>query len=384
MFISASDTHLSETIYVGLPQMRGDSYRSFAQICDHAVATQATALVLAGDVFDGQPSPLDVECFLHNLGNLKRAKIKVYAIQGQHGHDEKLPWTSIDRYVIDLNNKVFEIEPGVFCAGFDTLPPNELQHELSKLDPKVNLLVLHQMARYVFGERDGEQAWNFDPQWVPNTVKLVLLGDYHNPIQLTRGARDKCPMLYHGSTCMQSIDEDPAKSFLEVKFERSMPLLDKPDAGQEKFIWKQILLQTRPFQSHTIMTADALSAASSCVEKAEPDSLVHIKYDPRVGTVESDLRKANDRCHFLFRLLPIKDVVDMPSIENLKDISLETCLAAAVDPATDPEFYSFVLVLLQSKKPKETLEALKAKYLEVKHEPVQAGPQAVVQANPVP
>lgn len=368
MFISASDTHLSETIYVGLPQMRGDSYRSLDQICAHTVASKASALILAGDVFDSQPSPLDVECFLHNLSTLKQARIKVYAIQGQHGHDEKLPWTSIDRYVIDLDHKVFELEPGVFCAGFDTLPPDELQHELAKLDPKANLLVLHQMAKGIFGqEKDGEQAWNFDPQWVPDTVKLVLLGDYHNKCQLSRYAVGKAPMYYHGSTCMQSIDETPEKVFFEVRYQAPMPLIG-PNPADNSFLVKTVPLQTRPYHNFLVMSDDTYSAARSGIEKAEPDSLVHVKYDPRIGAVEEGCRKANDRCHFLFRLLPIKDVCEV-SIENLKGISLETCLAAAVDPQQDPEFYGFVLSLLKSKKPKETLEALKAKYLEVKHDP---------------
>jgi DNA repair exonuclease SbcCD nuclease subunit len=190
MIISTSDTHLSRTIYVGLPGMTGDSYNSFDQVCQYAVDRKASTLLLAGDVFDGQPDPQDVRCFLSNVEKLKRAHVKVYAIQGQHGYNQHLSWASIDDYVVNLNRKVVKLEEGVVCAGFDTLPPAELRAELAKLDARVNLLVLHQLARGTVPEVEGHQSWDFDPDWVPGHVKLVLLGDYHDTWQYKRGSKD--------------------------------------------------------------------------------------------------------------------------------------------------------------------------------------------------
>lgn len=345
MFVFAGDLHLAPNAWASLPQVGGDAYRSYEQIVDYCCNTPLChALVLGGDVFDAQPPSDAVEVFLRGLAKLKAKKIDVYAIQGQHGRSRVLPWTSIDPYVTDLDCTVVRFESGVVMAGFDNLPPVELQEKLKALPPDVNILVLHQMCRGTVPEIAGYQNWDLDPEWVPPTVRLVLLGDFHEPWVKVRGST---LFIYSGSICMQSISEPPEKSFLTVN----------------NFEVQRVPLATRPFCMLQILAAEQMEANLKVVAELVPDSLCCVKFDPRIENAEALLRAANPAIHFLLRPLSISMESEVVDITKLENISLEGCLSLAVDRQTDPEFHSFVLALLKAKNPREVIEAAQVKFL---------------------
>ena len=351
MYLFAADTHLSLNTWKSLPAVKGDSYRSFEQIINHAINNKAEAVILGGDIFDGTPIPDDVECFLRGARRLKENNIKVLAIQGQHARSGTIPWTSIDPYVYWLCGSIpwFELNNGVRIAGFDNMPINEIKESLKKLDHKVNVVVLHQTCRG--SVPDNQERWDFDPDWVPSTVRLVLMGDIHTPWETARevkvgGKTLITKFIYSGSTCMRTLNEKPDKSFLEVE-------------GLEA---RRISLQTRPFFHYQLLDDRQVQKAMSEISNVPPDSLVFVKHDPRIEKVEERIKSANAQVHLVFRPIPVTIEGNTTfDPESIKSASLEACLDSLIDSKEDAEFYSFMLVLLKSKKPKDSIQEFRKK-----------------------
>lgn len=347
MFVFAADLHLAPGAWVSMPQLSGDSYRSFNQIIDFCVRAkhECKALVLGGDVFDAQPPSDAVATFLRGLEFLKKAGIPVLAIQGQHGW-AKLPWPSVDPYVTDLNQKLIELEPGVRVFGLDHRPPQELKEALEAVPKDANVLVLHQMVRGCVPDIEGRQNWDLDPEWIPEQVKLTLLGDFHQP--WTKVRSNASEMLYSGSTQMQSVDEPAEKSFVRVHSDLK---------------WGRIPLATRPFRSYTISSTEMLAEAIASVKELEPDTLVLVRYDATVPNVVKELEAANDQVHLMPRIymLPAQNSAVEVDLEKLREISLRSCLDLAVKREDDPELHSFVAGLLEAKDPKAFLEGMQTK-----------------------
>jgi DNA repair exonuclease SbcCD nuclease subunit len=353
MFISCSDLHLREDFSASLPEVRRDAYSSWERIYSYAIDERASALVLVGDIFDGPPSSLDVAMFLKGVAKLKEAEVRVYAIQGQHGR-AKLPWTSVDPYawVIDLNlvDEPHMIEEGVYLSGYDTLPPDELQQKLSKRkrSDKTNVMALHQLAKGCIPDIEGHQNWDYDPDWMPKSVRLVLLGDYHD--QWSVYTNDGFTLhIYHGSTWMRSITERADKRFLRVELQ--------PDGS---FNVLSVRLPTRNFSEISIWTVTQLAQALRTLSNLPNETLVKITYDPDIHDLEQSCRKAvphGVRVHFYFKPISKEAIsVDSYDIEKLRQLSLTGCLDAMVSRDTEAELHSFLYALLEQHDTAEVLE----------------------------
>lgn len=343
--VFCSDLHIASHAWKSLPQVCGDSYRSYEQIVDYCLNNKVDVLVLGGDVFDAAPQSTDVECFLRGVNKLQEAKIPVLAIQGQHGRNRALPWTSITPYVIDLNAIPYYDCQGTLIAGCDNMSPDEVKEWCSKLDKNVQIVTLHQLARGTVPEVQGKQGWDLDLDWLPDHVGLALLGDYHEPWEF----KSKSLLaLYNGSICMQSVTEPPEKSFLTFN---------------EKLKIKRIPLKTRPFVKFVITDSAQIKDCICALENAENETLTLIKYDARCEGVNVIADSAK-HVHKMFRPLPFERVGGtQQDLSKLQDVSLDGCLGLAVDRQLDEELYSFVLSLLKSKDPKSTVEAHKVKIL---------------------
>jgi len=356
MFVSAADLHLREDFLASLPGVVGDAYRSWEQIYSYAIKEKASGLVLAGDIFDGPPSSKDVAQFLRGAHTLRGAGIKIYAIQGQHGR-AKLPWTSIDPtnsvINLDLVDEPHLIEEGVFISGYDALPPDELEKRLKKhkKSNKANVMVLHQMAKGCLPEIEGKQMWDYDPAWVPDPIKLVLLGDYHDR-WFTHTNKDQTLHIYNGSTYMRAINERPDKRFLRVDFDGA------------NFKATSIELKTRPFTELFLEVEQNLKEVLRQISLQPAKALVKVTYDPDIADVEAKCRAAvkDGPVHFYFKALS-KTMVDPErfDVDKLREISMNGCLDVMVDRETDVEFHSFMVALLGNPDTQEVLDSTKAR-----------------------
>ncbi len=356
MIIAMGDTHLAPRAWTSIPEVVGDSYRSFEQLVKFAIDGQASALVLAGDVFDAPPPAETTQFFIAQMLKLQEAKIPVYAVQGQHARDRHVPWTSVYPYVIHLTKDAIEVEPGIFMAGLDNLPPDELKAALTTIDPRTNILILHQMARGSVPEIAGRQNWDFDPEWVPPTVDLVLMGDLHEPWEKVLERDQFITRLYYsGSTCMQSLNEPPDKSFLCVELEG--------DGDGEALAVRRVPLNTRPFQRVTVLAEEVMERYLQLVAGLAPGTLCHLRFDPRVPAVEARMRAANSRIYFKAEPLSVSEEMEQVDLKQGQQVSLLSCLDETINRQTDSELHSFLWALLEAEEPRDVIIAEREKRL---------------------
>lgn len=91
-FIHCADLHLDSPLrglerYEGAPadDMRGATRRSFINIVDLAIERETDFVLIAGDVFDGDWTDINVGLFFANqLRRLSDADIRVYIVRGNH------------------------------------------------------------------------------------------------------------------------------------------------------------------------------------------------------------------------------------------------------------------------------------------------------------
>lgn len=353
MFGFMGDLHLRLRAWESIPFLQGDSYRALDQIVAECIKRRVTALVLGGDNLDvNHPDPDAVGKLVAAFELLVKNNIKIYFIQGQHCRGKIMPWPCImPTWSTWIHDKIVEVEPCLHMAGFDNMSAEELKLKLQTLDPKVDILVVHQLAKGAC----GEGVWDFDPEWVPPTVKLVLMGDYHKGWEKTlerelNGVKYKTHFCYSGSSCMQTVDEPPNKHFL---------IVNTPALSVEK-----VPLQSRPFFEFMITTEAQAIDALIKLKELPPAALVVVRYDARVEQLEQRFKEARNDLFFMWKILPLELVQSPEEVEELLsgEVSLRSCLAKVVDPKTEENFYSFVLTLLNSTDPKETLKVEKEKF----------------------
>ena len=352
--VISGDWHLARRTWASLPAVEGDAYKAASQIFAHCLSLKERGedvyLVLAGDVFDTvSPTPDAVAFFLRGAERLEKAKVSVYAVQGQHGRYDDLPWPSVHPYVKDLTQGPVRLLPDETCGmlGFDSSSPAALQDKLKELPKAVRVLILHQMLKGLVPDVDGHQNWDLDPEWVPDHVKYVFLGDYHKPIAVRSNHGSE--FVYTGSISMQAVDEPPEKSFIEF------------DTVTGK--WKRVPLKTRPFVSYACREPEQLAELLIKIAALEPDTLVLLKYDPRVPEVEKKAKAANPKVHFMLRVLPIDEPAGGIAAELPTSVSLEGCLDVLVKRDQEAELHSFLLLLLRAENPPEIISQLRAQYV---------------------
>lgn len=355
MIVAMGDTHLHPNAWASMPKVCGDTHSAFDQIVTYAIEHRARCVVLPGDIFDTHPPAETVAFFLMQVERLRDAMINVYTIQGQHGRTRTTPWPNIHPWVKALDNH--DGQQGVLCGatavlgGLDNCGPEELRHELALFadDHKdVNILFLHQMCRGLVPDMDG--AWDLDPDWVPHTIKLVVMGDLHKPIELQHhGTR----FVYTGSGAMMSIDETPDKSFLVI--------------DENNFTYQRVPLKTRPFKKFELRPNKDAAALQATVDNAlaeaatlAPETLCVVNFDPHLPNIEEAFKSKAPGVHFMFRPIALEAAgVEIRDIEA-SSVSLVGCLDKVVDREKDGWLHSFMLQLLPSRDPKGTvLEARK-------------------------
>lgn len=356
----AADLHLDPLIWKDLPDVRGDAHDSWKQIVVAAIDRKVEAVILGGDVFDTHPPSESVRCFLEGVWQLKEKGIPILAIQGQHGYDRRLAWSSLDPYVQDLDAASFVTVPltavvgstDFRIAGIDNLPPNQLQERLKALSSDVNVLVVHQMIKGMVPSFGGREIWNMDPDWVPGHVKLVLAGDYHSPVEATfRGIKFK----YNGSTVLRKIDEPDEKFF---------HLID------EDFTVEAVKLVTRPVK-RLLLLADKLeegelSSLKATMLQQHNGTVVYIKHNTKIPAVEEFFRSSNPNLHYIFKPITVRDEIVVNAAKAPTDITLRGCLDRLLDREKSPFLYDFICALLDAESPADTIAAFRQKFLEEK------------------
>jgi len=356
MLVVVGDAHLHPYVWASLPRRRGDSYDSFRQATQFAADNRVDGLVLAGDIVNSNNPPMEsVAQLLQGVRSLCELRIPVYAIAGNHDPDF---WAGVSSDAFDLD----KFDAGYLnihidgvphnLAGIRSLPPDELKQRLKTLPRQVDILILHQLMKGLVPDVGEHQVWNLDPEWVPESVRLVLMGDLHAATSLElKRSQHVTKFFYTGSTCLQKVDEPVEKSFITVDGDLNVT---------------RVPFKTRPFLRTTLFHNADGNQLNVLVEKVKAlpaGALVSLKYHPCIPDVEEVLKKANADVDFLLKPVSVKTVDPEQQGINLDNVTLESCLGIMVKRETDPLFYDFVLSLLRSKDPKEALTHFREKVL---------------------
>lgn len=260
----SADWHLQNRAW-SFRDISGDAYYSFKQIVDYSIEQGVEALVGAGDLIDKVVNNSDPIVFLNQqLDRLKKAKVRVLYVQGQHEMADK-PWLSGHEWPEHISGQQLTVDT-VCMFGLDYHPNPLLQIALAAIPEGTHLLIAHQ----VWGEFMGSIASPEGNMGDVPVVQTVFTGDYHVRKELDVRGKDgqKLKVISPGSTCLQSIDE-PWKKFFYVVY--------------DDYTWKKVRLKTRQRVDWNLMGSTDVDEA---LQLLEPE-LVRIAdetvgYDERV------------------------------------------------------------------------------------------------------
>lgn len=205
--VVVGDAHLSNLIWTKLRQVNGDAFYGFTQVTEF-VLSKKLPLILAGDLFDTvDPDSSEVKFFREQIDLFQKENIPVYAFQGNHDN-RMVPWYSaIHGWLKHVGDGIpFKIG-NVTCAAWDYMLKEQLEERLAHLDPSVELLFLHQAAKQIIL---FDRAWNVDLSCLPSSIRMVVLGDIHLPVDIP-GLPFKA--LYTGATHARNSAQFEPKSF---------------------------------------------------------------------------------------------------------------------------------------------------------------------------
>lgn len=368
MIVFAADLHLNPLIWQDAAAITGDAYRAFSQVVDGCIDGKASALILGGDIFDKtRPDSGSVSAFMYEMSRLESNDIPVFAIQGQHEIADP-PWACLHEYVQCIGDgEMFVIDDGgtkLSVRGYDNASADLMKQAMQEMDPAPDILVIHQLVKQLV---PFEGAWDFDLKWVPKETKLVLAGDYH--IHANEGK-----LWYPGSTHMRNISERGQHYYLQIEPELKATTKGRGkskktvSAWSGKFEMGAPLITTRPVIECLINDETHTDAALAMVTDYEPDPavvdadlqpIVYLQYNPQVeGALARVEAACKEKGYHLRTKVTVGSAEVVEGVPQLGSVTLEECLARAVDREKEPEFFSFMLSLLTS-EPRPALDAMK-------------------------
>lgn len=174
--IFAADIHLREHIWVRHPNIAGDSFIAFDQLCSYAAQLsikEKTILILGGDIFDSAfPSGKCEKAFVDSIKKLQ-GRVQVLFIEGNHDKE------SVARPLLwgctQLTEEPIIIE-GISFVGINyTRNKEQLQETLANIAP-CDFLILHSPFKHLLGFAG---KWQLEFNDIPLHVGKVLVGDIH-------------------------------------------------------------------------------------------------------------------------------------------------------------------------------------------------------------
>ncbi len=208
------DIHLDRFIWRSHRQITGDAFLGFTSYVDRAVEFGCPILI-AGDLFDTADPDSDLIKYCRlELDRAHEAGVEVYAIQGNHDK-RPTPWyDAISPHCRHIGSGEPVMIGGLNVVAYDYCLRPEIEAKMAALTASAvrpDLLVLHQAARQAL-KFDG--AWNFDLDWVPDGIPLVIMADIHKPLKMDM--RNGGVAYYTGPGHARDIDQAGPKRCLAV------------------------------------------------------------------------------------------------------------------------------------------------------------------------
>jgi DNA repair exonuclease SbcCD nuclease subunit len=355
----ASDLHLSDRIWKHKP-IEGDSYYSWKQIVEIAVAQKVNGLVLAGDILDKQVNlSRPIQQLLKGLKTLNEAGIPVYFNQGQHEYQIS-PWMLINPTdnVTWLHNNVVDFY-GWNLVGCDYQNEEKLKEFLQSPQAKAaDILVCHQVWLEFMGEHAKPQGSFAD---VPNNVKYLITGDYHEHI-VAKQSRESTDLiiLSPGSTHLRSLSEPVEKEIFLLDLEQKQPVRNL--ALRTRQLFKLTLEKGATIKQIENKIANLIELGAEQNKKLPAElqkPILQVIYSQADADLIAKINeKFSETLHLFFKPLGTsfeKEEQVLSKAGNNK-VDLLSCLETFVIKENNPLVYSLALTMLTAPDAEQALK----------------------------
>ncbi len=250
MIYVAADLHLRERTWKGHPEISGDQYNAWAQLCITASKDPEGVVVLAGDIFDTPyPTGLDEAAFRMGIEMLKNKGLPCYFNPGNHDTEQD-PRPCLFGALELSENEPNKLPCGFSIAGIPFTRSTAALHEKLANIPAVDMLVMHTGFRHLLG---FEETWQVSIDDIPEQVGMVMAGHVH--------VHSESEKVYSpGSLALHRADEiDKGHGYFVV------------DPRTSEVTWKEVA--TRRYVSVNIdkgVDQDALGALAACPDYNRP------------------------------------------------------------------------------------------------------------------
>jgi len=354
-----SDAHLRRDKF--------DTFFAFEQIVNTAIEHNIP-LIGAGDLIDKQTNRATTIVFLaEQLQRLRKEKLKLYHVQGQHEYDV-VPWLNVASNAVHIHKK--EVTIGDFSFyGLDWQPFGILQDELSEIPDTANFLVCHQVWSDWMGDVAAPQG---SMAQIPGHIKYVQSGDLHQwKLEKRKNADgEKMLVLSCGATTKQKIDE-PDKHYYALLY---------PDGKiTQQTLRSRVMIDcsliNRPEDVDIFMSElePVLAAAAQKAEALElPEVMrkpyMRVTYSSKLPETVRRIEKAVAERALLFfkQLLPAEKLAAYKASKITTDDTAVTPLSVLgeeLDKEEHPEVYGLVSRLLQTSEPEVEFAKWRSEFL---------------------
>jgi hypothetical protein len=343
--VALGDIHLDDKIWTKLTSITGDAevgYEAFL-----ALATKlGVPAIIVGDLFDVVKPPSSmVRLHRRCMDYCEKQQTRVFVLQGNHDKVQSqgtgkpvVPWAtaSHDWPVYVGDGTTFRLGSHEATA-LDYASMDVIEQQVRRV--KTPILFLHQAVRQALG---FENAWNCDLDWVPQEVKLTVLGDIHKPMDMPfPDGRKAC---YTGVGHARDIDQTGPKSVIVIYDDLSYVRAPIPSRMIKKFYVRSVT---------DLDPVNAWLATAVTVHKLLP--LLWVVHTAEMAGHVSSIRSklAADGLVLMHTESIIDDSEATPGtvvVEDDDDLSPTKLLSKIVDPEKEKELFSFIAELVDDRR----------------------------------
>jgi DNA repair exonuclease SbcCD nuclease subunit len=337
--VALGDIHLDPLIWTRWSAVTGDSFLGYRSFLDVAARLQVPAIIV-GDLFDvAKPTPDMVRFHRECMDLCQRQHVPVYALQGNHDKQPGRSWASAthDWPVYVGDGTPFRLSDDIQATALDYATLDEIEPLVRGV--RTPVLFLHQAVKQALG---FEHAWNCDLDWIPEEVRLTVLGDIHQPLDFVIGnGRRAC---YTGAGHARDITQVTDKSVVVI---------------HDDLTYTRVPIPSRQIQRFEVRTQQDLDAAASWLSKAAVvgglKPLAWLAASAEMAASCAELRSSEQTAG---RALVVterlsEDVVESETVAATivdDDISPVAQLSKMVPQEKDPELFGLISELIDDRQ----------------------------------
>lgn len=353
--VVAGDLHLRPKLWMRYPSIRDDTLIAFQDLVEFAVESSASVLVLPGDIFDPPTSQI-LDFYQRTVEPFPG---KILTLQSQHDYADP-SWVSV-RGILgqDINEELVKID-GTTFYGLEHRSRIRVEAAMDHV-PEVDFLVCHQLALPCV----PYDNWDLNPEWIPERVSQVLLGDLHQQVgfDLPSGGTG----YYTGTMVPTRRDEiDNGHGFLVISSElevRQVPYKRGRYFGRIKVSTEEGLAELE--SSDMPGRAICKMVSSEAPQHLELDPAIFVDYNPHLDDVRRQVDRFVDRAEKLgVKCIAEPSISPAPGEEEIKGGQIGVDLLEIVDEEVeDPEVQQLLRELLRDCRT-DTIEKFKQEHYE--------------------